>query len=133
MKIGVYFSIFLQLLQCHVIYVYMYFSLFHLFASLLKILLDVTSYFIYIYIKYVLKFSYIFVFFNIFYIFCFHLSIICVSDYLCDWISVHDCILINVWYVSVLAYCPTYYGRCLMRGRGYLLDAQNLIPSSHGL
>ena len=29
--------------------------------------------------------------------------------------SVCDCLLMYVWYVSVLVYCPTYCGGCLMR------------------
>ena len=42
--------------------------------------------------------------------------------------SVCDCVLIFVLYVSVFVYCPTYCGECLMRGRGYLLNGQHLIP-----
>ena len=34
----------------------------------------------------------------------------------------------NANYISVLVYCPTYCGGCLMRVRGCLLNGQHLIP-----
>ena len=46
----------------------------------------------------------------------------------CDSMSVCDCMLICVLYVSVLVYYPTYCGGCLMRDRGCLLNDQHLIP-----
>ena len=45
----------------------------------------------------------------------------------CDWMFVCDYVLIYVLHVSVLVYCPTYCGGCLMRGRGCLLKGQHLI------
>ena len=44
--------------------------------------------------------------------------------------SVYDFILVCALYVSVLVYCPTYCGGCLMRGKGCLLNGQQLIPGT---
>ena len=45
-----------------------------------------------------------------------------------DSMFVSDCMVMYVWYVSVLVYCPTYCRGCLMRGRGCLLNGRHLIP-----
>ena len=39
-----------------------------------------------------------------------------------------DYVLLFVLYVSVYVYCPTCCGRCLIKGRGCLLNGQHLIP-----
>ena len=73
-------------------------------------------------------------FFHIFYVFCFNfsvISVICESDYVLMYMwlmSVCDCMLMYVLYVSVLVYCPTYCGGYLKRGRGCLLNGHYLIP-----
>ena len=85
---------------------------------------------------FLLSYLYIFIFSHVFafYIFCifyFNFSIICVSyDVLLYmyWMFVCDYVLMYILHVSVLVYCPTYCGGCLMRGRGCLLNGQHLIP-----
>ena len=50
-----------------------------------------------------------------------------VTMYVCMHVFVCDYVLMYVLHVSVLVYCPTYCGGCLMRGRGCLLNGQHLI------
>ena len=83
---------------------------------------------------YIFIFSYFhtfsFFYFGAFFILIFVLFVLAVIMY-CntfDWMSLCDCMLMYVWYVSVLVYCPTYCGECLMRGRRCLLNGQHLIP-----
>ena len=47
---------------------------------------------------------------------------------ICDWTYVCDCMLMYVWHIYVLVYCPTYCGGCLMRSTGCLLNGPHLIP-----
>ena len=115
---------FIYLLSLHTIlhFSYLYFS---------------TYIFVYFYICIFLYFH-IFIhfcfFFHIFYVFCFNfsvISVICVSDYVLMYMwlmSVCDCMLMYVLYVSVLVYCPTYFGGYLKRARGCLLNGHYLIP-----
>ena len=99
-----------------------------------------TCTFVYFDIRIFLYFHvFIIVFFHILIHFCclyflyflFYFSMICwvIMCYCtCDWMSVCDCMSMYVWYVSMLAYFPTYCGEYLMRGRGCLLNGQHLIP-----
>ena len=54
------------------------------------------------------------------------------SDYvlLYMWLTVCVRLYVNVCIVCFCAfvYFPTYCGGCLMRGKGYLLNGQHLIP-----
>ena len=59
-----------------------------------------------------------YVFINVFYLVLFYIHV-CVDDVIKK---------MYVLYVSVLAYCPTYFGSCLMRSKEGLLKGKHLIP-----
>ena len=127
-----------------VLYIYIYFFFIHITFF--------TFLFFYMYIcifpyLYIFIFSYFhsclfsyfhtflfFYIFNIFFILIF-LQFVPVIVYYCiyDWMSVCDCMFRYAWHVSVLVYCPTYCGGCLVRGRGCLLNGQTYLQSRRSL
>ena len=67
-----------------------------------------------------------FCFFLYFLFFCNLYEWLCIAAHTI--VDMSDYVLLCALHVSVLVYCPTYCGGCLVRGRGCLLNGQHRIP-----
>ena len=116
-----YFYIIPSLWNIHILYIYILYILFYIFHIHL---------FLHAY-SYIPTFAY----FHIFIHFCFFLYFLFFCN-LYEWLCIaahtivdmSDYVLLCALHVSVLVYCPTYCGGCLVRGRGCLLNGQHRIP-----